>query len=31
VAGAVGAMAPTVGVRAPAAVGILLILMLILY
>jgi hypothetical protein len=31
IAGAVGAMSPAVGVRAPAAVGILLILMLILY
>jgi hypothetical protein len=31
IAGAVGAMSPTIGVRAPAAVGILLILMLLLY
>jgi hypothetical protein len=30
-AGAVGAMAPAIGWRAPAAVGVLLILMLILY
>jgi hypothetical protein len=31
IAGAIGAMAPNVGVRAPAAVGILLVLMLIFY
>ena len=31
VAGGIGAMAPSVGVRAPAAVGILLVLALILY
>lgn len=31
VAGALGAMAPSIGWRAPAAVGALLILMLILY
>jgi hypothetical protein len=31
VAGAIGAMSPALGVRAPAAVGILLILMLIVY
>ena len=30
-AGAVGAMAPSVGVRAPAAVGVLLLLALIFY
>ncbi len=30
-AGAVGAVAPAIGVRAPAAVGVLLILALILY
>jgi hypothetical protein len=30
-AGGVGAMAPSVGVRAPAAVGVLLLLALILY
>jgi hypothetical protein len=30
-AGAVGAMAPSIGWRAPAAVGVLLALMLILY
>jgi hypothetical protein len=30
-AGAVGAMAPSVGVRAPAAVGVLLLLALALY
>jgi hypothetical protein len=30
-AGAIGAMSPAIGVRAPAAVGILLLLMLILY
>ncbi|NBJ12160.1 aa3-type cytochrome c oxidase subunit IV [Microvirga arsenatis] len=30
-AGAVGAMAPSIGVRAPAAVGVLLLLALILY
>jgi hypothetical protein len=30
-AGAMGAMAPSVGVRAPAAVGVLLVLALILY
>jgi hypothetical protein len=31
VAGVVGAMSPAIGWRAPAAVGVLLILMLILY
>jgi hypothetical protein len=31
VAGAIGAYSPSIGVRAPAAVGILLILMLLLY
>ncbi len=31
IAGAIGAMAPSIGYRAPAAVGVLLILMLILY
>jgi hypothetical protein len=31
IAGAIGAMAPSVGVRAPAAVVILLLLMLVLY
>ncbi|MBA1155815.1 aa3-type cytochrome c oxidase subunit IV [Microvirga mediterraneensis] len=31
VAGGIGAVAPSVGVRAPAAVGILLVLALILY
>jgi hypothetical protein len=31
VAGTIGAMSPPIGVRAPAAVGILLILMLIFY
>jgi hypothetical protein len=31
IAGAIGAMSPAIGVRAPAAVGLLLILMLILY
>jgi hypothetical protein len=30
-AGAVGAIAPAIGVRAPAAVGVLLLLALILY
>ncbi len=30
-AGGVGAMAPSIGVRAPAAVGVLLLLALILY
>ena len=30
-AGAVGAMAPSIGMRAPAAVGVLLLLALILY
>jgi hypothetical protein len=30
-AGAVGAMAPSIGVRAPAAVGVLLLLALIFY
>jgi hypothetical protein len=31
IAGAIGAYSPSIGVRAPAAVGILLILMLLLY
>ena len=31
IAGAIGAMSPSVGVRAPAAVGVVLLLMLILY
>ena len=31
IAGAIGAYSPSIGVRAPAAVGILLLLMLVLY
>ncbi len=31
VAGAIGAYSPAIGVRAPAAVGVLLLLMLLLY
>ena len=31
IAGAIGALAPSIGWRAPAAVGVILLLMLILY